>query len=148
MEATSNTQSRIPLVTPIILPGNKERIESLEAQIAKLEQLLRYEKELQSHIDTINSNGISSTFVENNSKPPRGVGEFILNYLEKNPKAETKDIIKQYAQHIHDNPENVRNNVSNTLSRLKSSKLVKNRPNPGGRRFGSKWFLTSNAQSN
>lgn len=134
-----------PVITPIHLPGTESNILAIKAQIAKLQRILKFEEEMKSHIENINENGLPLALGNSDdtvTKHPRKLGEFILSHLKKNSKVDTKDIIKAYAVHVHDNPENVRNNVSNALTRLKSDSKVKNKPNPGGRRYGSKWSLT------
>lgn len=128
------------------------RWEDLKVKKAYLDSLsILQEKGVVASIQVI-QNQIRRPRVENSSQESpqhiRGVGDFILNHLAIHPKAETKEIINAWAEKVEDSPENVRNNVQNTLSRLKSSKKIKNKPNPGGRRYGSKWFLMQPEQNN
>jgi len=141
------------------------RIESLEAEITQKQRLLKREKMIRANLQRLGEGGFDLLLQTLTNEPVeqsvhsngntqvatvyvKGISDFVLEYLRKNERPPTSEIIGAYAEHTHSTPEAVRNNVQNTLSRLKSAGRIKNKELPGGRRAGSNWFLLGKSRAN
>lgn len=112
----------------------------LRSQIDKLTEDLEVRLNLIKYIESITVNG---TLKKDNTDSPKqnvGVSEFILSFLNDGGR-DTKDIINGYAAQTNSTYGKVSGNVSNALSRLKTSQKINNKLKPGGRKAGSAWFL-------
>lgn len=72
------------------------------------------------------------------SSQPKGLTEFILDYLKRNPKSESKAVMTGFVNATGKKPEDVKANVANTLSRLLREKKVKKQEGEG---LGYLWSL-------
>lgn len=72
-----------------------------------------------------------------------GISDFITFYLDISPGVDTKTIITSYAKETKKTYEEVSNNISNALSRLKTAKKIRSEEKPGGRKAGFNWFLNN-----
>lgn len=112
----------------------------LRSQIDKLTEDLEVRLNLIKYIESITVNGTLNKGNTDSPKQNVGVSEFILSFLNDGER-DTKDIINGYATQINSTYGKVSGNVSNALSRLKTSKKINNKLKPGGRKAGSAWFL-------
>lgn len=108
-----------------------EKISSLQAQRAELVMVRNYITKL-SPIKEQPTFSFPSSDV--------GISEFILTLLEQG-KLDTVQIAMEYGKSVGKNSEDVRNNVSNALSRLKDKDLIRRIPKGQGRKEGSIWEL-------
>jgi hypothetical protein len=76
------------------------------------------------------------------AKDALSVTDFILAFLKGNERADSQAIIKAYATYTGKTEKRITSNVSNALSRLKTSKKANNAPKADGKKKGTDWFLT------
>lgn len=69
-----------------------------------------------------------------------GISEFIIAFLGNNPGCDTRAIINAYAAHTRKKYDDISNNISNALSRLKTMGKIRSEEKPGGRKAGLRWF--------
>lgn len=69
-----------------------------------------------------------------------GISDFIVNFLASNPGVDTRAVITAYAAHTGKQYDDVSNNISNALSRLKDNKIRGEEKQTGGRKAGLNWF--------
>jgi hypothetical protein len=140
------------------------RIEILREEIKQKQRLLKREEMIRANLEKLGQGGFDLLLQTLTAEPVyeqptqsksigetvyvKGISDFVIDYLRKNERPPTSEIIGAYADHTHSTPEAVRNNVQNTLSRLKSAGRIKNKELPGGRRAGSNWFLLGRSRSN
>jgi hypothetical protein len=133
-------------------------IDELREQIAKLNNELQIRVQLKNYA-TINSigtfesntklNGVEKETKENAIKNGGSSGvsnfrvsDFILKFLSGREAAESKDIILAYAEDQGKTYSEVRNNVSNALSRLKYGKKIESNNIEGSN--GRTYYLKEN----
>lgn len=69
-----------------------------------------------------------------------GMRKFIVNFIKGKEEVHTSEITKAYAEATQNNFDNVKTNISRTLSRLKDSGAIGNIKNPGAIRATSLWY--------
>jgi len=126
-------------------------IETLEDSIKELTAKKAIKLELKEYIikNAVPLNGGSNGLFIKNGKENEdlykkvygGVSDFILSYLRSNPGADSKSIINAYAKNTNQKYEDISNNISNALSRLKTAFKINGEEKAGGRKAGFKWYL-------
>jgi hypothetical protein len=125
-----------------------QEIKILEQEISDLQGLISLKKhslEIKMEVKKyIESNSLKANNSNKNVIIPPGAGltEFILAYLERG-RTDTSLIIKAYADYTKADYNDVANNISNALNRLRGAGKVGSEANEGGRKAGSKWFLVN-----
>ena len=69
-----------------------------------------------------------------------GISDFIVNFLGNNPGVDTRAVITAYASHTGKSYDDISNNISNALSRLKDTKIRGVEKPEGGRKAGLNWY--------
>ncbi|HLY70701.1 MAG TPA: hypothetical protein VKR53_13300 [Puia sp.] len=128
----------------INLPAIDDKIKAIEEEI---QSLIADKKDWQSFRQKVillgEAAANSKHIATNGKKRPKkmeGISKFILDFLQK---GETPygELLKAWGEKSGKTKEEIGNNLSNTLSRLRRSGKTLNKVNSRGRRFGSSWYL-------
>jgi hypothetical protein len=117
----------------------EKKISELHVQIDELMDQIEFKKRLKKYALNLNGNSMPLTKEINSERAIKGISEFIINFLLNNGKSASKTINSAYADHLGKHAEEVRNNISNALSRLKDSGRIGSEGN-GGKGGGHRWF--------
>ena len=120
-------------------------ISAIENEIAELEAKKSLKIGVKDFLlkNAISKNGGTKTITQsiiNGSVQYGGISEFIVKFLEGHPGADTRAVITAYATHMGKKYDDVSNNISNALSRLKDSKIRGEEKDSGGRKAGLNWY--------
>lgn len=135
-------------ITQIDIGALNSDINRLESDISRLEMDLNAKKEaleLKKQLKLyINQYTVVNTNKKNNTidlNTPAGLSqtEYVMFHLGKGG-VDTSILIKSYSEYADIPYEDASGKISTTLNRLKKEGKIRNEANPGGRRFGSKWF--------
>lgn len=148
----------MPNTVAIDLTKIDSEIASLELEIEKIKTEIDFRKNLKKYIlgqgllftnsqeekdikrEVINPNSIFSGITVTPTQSGLGISDFIFKFLEANGKKESRAIIQAYANYTGKPFDEVRNNVSNALSRLKGNNKIDNEYD-GGEWRGYGWYI-------
>lgn len=118
-------------------------IYAIEAQIAELNAKKAMKIELREYIkkNAISNQQEPVKHPENAFYENMGISDFIVTYLKYYKDSDTKSIISAYCHLKNKKYDEVANNVSNALSRLKTAGELRSEEQEGGRRAGLIWNL-------
>jgi len=115
----------------------------IEKEISVLNTKKALKVELREYIKKnaiVNGTPQANTHPDNAFDKNMGVSDFIMTYLKYYPASDTKSIITAYAIKKELKYDDVANNVSNALSRIKTAGRIRSEEQEGGRRAGLIWY--------
>lgn len=148
----------MPNTVAIDLNKIDSEIAGLELEIEKIKTEIDFRKNLKKYIlgqgllfknsqetqatkqPIVHSNSLFNGITITPAQPDLGISDFIFKFLEANGKKESRTIIQAYADYTKKSFDEVRNNVSNALSRLKGNNKIDNEYN-GGEWRGYGWYI-------
>jgi hypothetical protein len=117
-------------------------IQDYEKQITELQSAMEVLKTLKKYVLSPGVNAATDPAIKHTTEiAATGISEFIIAYLRIHGKSSAKDIALAYSVHVRRKYEEVRNNVSNALARLKVLTKIDSEESGIGRKGGHLWYI-------